>query len=102
ERLMDVVRTEKDVEVRRRAIRSLGNMRADKSGTILSELYGRETDADNKKSIISALAGQQNAEALVSIARKESDTSMKLEIVQRLSNIAGNKGAMAYLVEIRK
>ena len=102
ERLMDVVRTEKDAEVRRRAIRSLGNMRADKSGAILSELYGRETDADNKKAIISALSGQQNGEALVALARKESDLSMKREIVQRLSNMTRNKVAMAYMAEILK
>lgn len=102
ERLMDVVRTERDVEVRRRAIRSLGNMRAETSGTILSELYGRETDADNKKAIISALAGQQNGEVLVALARKESNTAMKLEIVQRLGNMPRNKAAMAYMAEILK
>jgi HEAT repeat protein len=102
ERLMDVVRSEKDVEVRRSAIRSLGNMRADKSGAILAELYGRETDVDNKKAIISALSGQQNGEALVALARKESDMSMKREIVQRLSNMTRNKVAMAYMAEILK
>jgi HEAT repeat protein len=102
ERLMDVVRSEKDVEVRRSAIRSLGNMRADKSGAMLAELYGRETDVDNKKAIISALSGQQNGEALVALARKESDMSMKREIVQRLSNMTRNKVAMAYMAEILK
>lgn len=102
ERLMDVVRSEKDAEVRRRAIRSLGNMRADKSGALLSELYGRETDADNKKAIITALSGQQNGEALVAIARKESDLAMKREIVQRLSSMSRNKAAMDYMAEILK
>jgi HEAT repeat protein len=102
ERLMDVVRSEKDVEVRRSAIRSLGNMRAEKSGAMLAELYGRETDVDNKKAIISALSGQQNGEALVALARKESDMSLKREIVQRLSNMTRNKVAMAYMAEILK
>ncbi len=102
ERLMDVVRSEKDAEVRRRAIRSLGNMRVDKSGALLSELYGRETDAENKKAIITALAGQQNGEALVAIARKESDLAMKRQIVQRLSDMPKNKAAMDYMAEILK
>ncbi len=102
ERLMDVVRSEKDAEVRRRAIRSLGNMRVDKSGALLSELYGRETDVDNKKAIITALAGQQNGEALVAIARKEGDLAMKREIVQRLSGMTRNKAAMDYMAEILK
>lgn len=102
DRLMDVVRSEKDAEVRRRAIRSLGNMRADKSGAMLSELYGRETEADNKKAIITALSGQQNGEALVALARKESDLSMKREIVQRLSGMTRNKAAQDYMLEILK
>lgn len=102
ERLMDVVRSEKDAEIRRRAIRSLGNMRADKSGALLSELYGRETDAENKRAIITALAGQQNGEALVAIARKESDLAIKRQIVQRLSDMPRNKAAMDYMAEILK
>lgn len=102
ERLLDVVRSEKDVEIRRRAIRSLGNMRADKSGAVLSELYGREQDVDNKKAIITALGSQQNGEALVALARKESDMALKRDIVQRLSNMPRNKAAMDYMLEIIK
>jgi HEAT repeat protein len=102
ERLLDVVRSEKDVEIRRRAIRSLGNMRADKSGAVLSDLYGREQDVDNKKAIITALGSQQNGEALVAIARKETDMTLKRDIVQRLSNMRNNKAAMDYMLEIIK
>ncbi len=100
ERLLDVVRSEKDVEIRRRAIRSLGNMRADKSGAVLSDLYTREEDVDNKKAIITALGSQQNGEALVAIARKETNTTLKRDIVQRLSNMTRNKAAMDYMLEI--
>jgi HEAT repeat protein len=102
DRLMDVVRTEKDVEVRRRAIRSLGNMRADKSGAVLSDLYGREQDVDNKKAIITALSSQQNGETLVAIARKETNMTLKREIVERLSGMRRNKAAMDYMLEIIK
>jgi len=102
ERLLDVVRSEKDVEIRRRAIRSLGNMRADKSGAVLTDLYGREQDVDNKKAIITALGSQQNGEALVAIARRETDMTLKRDIVQRLSNMTRNKAAMDYMLEIIK
>lgn len=102
DRLLDVVRTEQDAELRRRAIRSLGNMRADKSGAALSELYGRESDADNKKAIISALANQNNGEALVALARKETNMTLKRDIVSRLSNMTRNKAAMDYMLEIIK
>lgn len=102
DRLMDVVRTEKDVDIRRRAIRSLGNMRADKSGAALADLYGREQDVDNKKAIITALASQQNGEALVGLARKETNLTLKRDIVQRLSGMTRNKAAMDYMLEIIK
>lgn len=102
DRLMDVVRTERDAEIRRRAIRSLGNMRADKSGAALADLYGREQDVENKKAIVTALASQQNGEALVAIARKESNMTLKREIVSRLSNMTRNKAAMDYMLEIIK
>lgn len=102
DRLTDVIRTEKDPEVRRRAIRSLGSMRAEKSAAALTDLYSREDDVDNKKAIVSALASQSNGEALVAIARKETNMTMKREIVQRLSNMTKNKAAMDYMAEIIK
>ena len=100
DRLTDVIRTEKDPEIRRRAIRSLGSMRAEKSAAALTDLYSREDDVDNKKAIVSALASQNNGEALVAIARKETNMTMKREIVQRLSNMTKNKAAMDYMAEI--
>lgn len=102
DRLNEVIRTEKDAELRRRAIRSLGSLRSETSGTALADLYSRESDADNKKAIISALAGQNNGEALVAIARKETDMSIKREIVSRLSTMSTNKAAMDYMLEIIK
>jgi HEAT repeat protein len=102
DRLSDVIRTESDVEIRRQAIRSLGRMRADKSGALLADLYSREADLDNKKAIISALSSQTNGEALVAIARKESNMTLKRDIVSRLSNMPKNKAAMDYMLEIIK
>ena len=102
DRLMDVVRSEKDADVRRSAIRSLGRMKADKSGSVLADLYDRESDVDNKKAIISALSSPQNGEALVGLARKEQNMSLKRDMVQRLSNMRNNKAAMDYMLEIIK
>ncbi len=102
DRLSDVIKSEKDAEIRRRAIRSLGSMRADKSAAALTDLYAREDDVENKKAIISALGNQNNGEALVAIARKETNMTMKREIVSRLSNMTRNKAAMDYMLEIIK
>jgi HEAT repeat protein len=103
EQLTQVLKTEKDPEVRRRALRNLGNMKSDKTGQMLVDLYASETDVDNRKAIINALASQENAEALVAVARKESNISLKTEIVGRLRDMSSrSKVAMDYLVEILK
>jgi hypothetical protein len=54
---------------------------------------------DVKKAVISALAMQDNATALVAIARKESDPGLKRDIVGRLSHM-NSKVATAYMLEI--
>ncbi|HQX81374.1 MAG TPA: hypothetical protein PKW63_06420 [Vicinamibacterales bacterium] len=102
DRLSEVARGERDVELRRRALRSLGSMRADKSGAILADLYSREEDVENKKTIVSALMSQNNGEALVTIARKETNMTLKRDIVSKLSTMSRNKAAMDYMLEIIK
>lgn len=98
-----IVKTEKDPEVRRRALRSLGNQKSDKTGQILVDLYGAEQDVESKKTIISSLASQSNAEGLVAIARKETTLALKTDIVRRISDLAPrNKVAADYLMEIIK
>ncbi|HXT70659.1 MAG TPA: HEAT repeat domain-containing protein [Vicinamibacterales bacterium] len=103
DQLNRVIKSEKDPEVRRRALRSLGNMRSEKTGQMLVDLYGSETDLEAKKSIISSLTNQNNAEGLVAIARKESSLPLKTEIVRKLADMAPkNKVAADYLMEIIK
>ena len=98
-----VVKSEKDAEVRRRALRMLGTMKSDKTGQMLVDLYAGEQDVEARKSIISALASQNNAEGLVALARKETSLPLKTEIVRRLSDMAPrSKAAADYLMEIIK
>jgi hypothetical protein len=54
-----------------------------------------------KRSIINALFIQQNAPALVTIARSESNPGLKKEAVSRLS-IMHSKEATDYLMELLK
>ena len=96
-----ILKTEKDPEIRRRAIRSLGGRKADKSGQMLVDMYAGEVDVENRRTIISALSSQNNAEGLVAIARKETTLTLKRDIVARLSEMAPkNKVAADYLMEI--
>jgi len=45
---------------------------------------------------------QGHAEALVTLARKETDPALKRSIVEKLSLISGSKVAMDYLMELLK
>src|SRR5262245_54883252 len=59
-----IVTTEKDPEIRRRAVRSLGNRKIEKSGQMLVNMYAGEQDLETRRTIIGALSQQNNAEGL--------------------------------------
>lgn len=101
--LTEIVKTEQDPAVRQRAIRGLGGQAGSETGPLLVDLYGAETNEDVRRAVIGALAAQDNAEALVAIARKESSIRLKTEIVGKLSEMAArSKVAADYLMEIIK
>jgi hypothetical protein len=103
EQLTQVLKIEKDPEVRREAMRRLGGQRVELTGQALVTLYEVETDRENRRAIISALSSQNNADGLVAIARKETSLELKTEIVRRLSDMAPrSKVAADYLMEIIK
>jgi HEAT repeat protein len=101
DKLIDLARNEKEPEVRRVAIRSLGVMGAAKTGDVLRSMYGSEMSVDERREIINALFMQQNAAALVALARAETDPTMKREIVQKLSAMK-SKEASEYMLELLK
>lgn len=101
EQLLAIIRGEKDAQVRLRAVRSLGQLGANKTGAALIDLYGGEPDPDVRRAVISALAQQNNAEALVAIARKETSLDLKRDLVRRLSELAPrSKVAADYLMDV--
>jgi hypothetical protein len=101
DKLLEVVRTEKDPKVRADAMRVLASQKAGITGDTMVSLYNAEQDSQIKQSIVDGLYSQRNAKALVDIARGEKDAKMKLRIVERLSNMR-NKEAQDYLEEILK
>ena len=102
DQLQQAVKTEKEPTVRARAIRALGNQKIDRTGTMLTDLYANG-DKDTKNAVISALSNQNNADGLISIARKETDKDMKLAIVRRIAEMAPHsKAAADYLLEFVK
>jgi len=100
ERLQQIARAEADAEIRMQAVRSFGSAGRERTGTILQDMYAKESAPEIKRAIISALHSQNNAEGLVAIARRETDPKLKEEIVRRLSTMTKSKVALDYLMEI--
>lgn len=101
DRLLELAKTEPDPELRRTAVRNLGLMGANKTGQALNDIYGSDKDPAVRKAVLDALFIQGNAEALVALARKESDPEMKRSIVEKLS-LMRSKVATDYLMELLK
>jgi HEAT repeat protein len=101
--LAQVAKTDADENVRHRAVLALGQQPAERTGTVLTDLYSARTDAGWRRIVIAALAQQNNANALVTIARQESDLTLKRDLVRQLSSMAGkNETAANYLMEVIK
>jgi hypothetical protein len=103
DQLADIARTDQDAAVRQRAIRSLGAQRPERTGQTLNTLYGGTQDAATRTAIIQALAQQNNADGLVTIARKETSLDLKRQIVSQLSRLAAKSQVAAdYMMEMLK
>ena len=100
-RMIDLAKTEPNVDLRRAAVRNLGLMGSKRTGDALVEIYAVEKDASIRKSVINALFLQENATALVALARKEPDLTLKKEMVQKLSHMR-SKVATDYMLELLK
>ena len=105
DQLLQVTRTDKEPAVRQQAVRSLGNLKSDRTGQSLVDLYAAQPDAELRKSIMSALANQNNAEGLIAIARKETNSDLKIAIVRKIADLASSgksKAAADYMAEFIK
>ncbi len=98
--LLNIAKTEKDADLRNRAIRTLANNRNAPLDGLL-EMYPT-VDASAKSAIIDGLRDRRDAKTLVDLARKETDPQMKRKIVERLAGMRDNKDAMDYMMEILK
>ena len=99
EKLLELAKTEKDPKLRREAIEKLAVMGRGKTGTALESLYAQESDAAIRKIIINGFFIQNNVTGMIAAARKETDPTVKKEIVQRLS-LMHSKEATDYMLEL--
>jgi HEAT repeat protein len=101
DKLIELAKSERDPELRKAAIHNLGLMRRPGTTEALTSIYSSDASPDVKKSVVNALFIQQNATALVTLARAEKNIELKKEIVQKLSNMH-SKEATDYLLELLK
>jgi hypothetical protein len=103
DRMVDIAKTEKDGDLRRAAIHNLGVMRSTGSnaGDALVSIYKADNSSDIKRAVVNSLFIQRNAKSLVDLARSEKDSSMKREIVQKLSVMKAPE-ATDYMLELLK
>ena len=98
-KLLEAAQSEKDPDLRRTAVRNLGLIHSDDSAKALQSIYAKETDRGTKEEVLNALFIQENAAAIVAIARNEKDPELKRTAVSKLS-IMHSKEATDYLMEI--
>jgi HEAT repeat protein len=99
-RMIELARSEQNAELRREAVRNLGMMDSKGAGETLTEIYRTDKDPEIRKTVIQGLFQQENAAALVALARKEEDPALKRTIVSRLSQMGDNKIATDYMMEL--
>jgi hypothetical protein len=98
-KLLQAAQSEKDPQLRRAAIRNLGLVHSNDSGKALQAIYAKETDREVREEVLNAFFLQNNATALVAIARAEKDPELKKTAVQKLS-IMHSKEGTEYLMEL--
>ena len=98
-RLVEAAEGEKDPELRRTAIKNLGLVGGKDSANALQSIYAKETDRSLKEEVLNAYFLEGNSAALVAIARSEKDPGLRKKAVEKLSLI-GDKTATDYLMEI--
>ncbi len=102
DQLMQIINTEKEPSVKNRAVSALGNVKADKTGTTLVNVYG-SGDRDTKMAVIRALGNQNNAEGMIAVFGKETEPTLQREMVSKLAEMAKtSKVAMDFLVNLVK
>ncbi len=101
DKLNEIAKGEKDPELRKNAIRNLGLMKRTGTSEALTGIYNADSSLDVRKAVVNAFFIQNNATALVGLARAEKNPEMKKDIVSKLSNMK-SKEATDYLMELLK
>jgi outer membrane protein assembly factor BamD (BamD/ComL family) len=97
--LIGVAQTEKDPEVRRRAVKSLGIFGGQEGSNALLAIYGSQADLETKREVINALFINGAGKQMVALARKETNPELKRALVQKMS-LMSSPEITEYMMEI--
>ena len=100
DKLMELLRAEKDPKLRVTLARVLSSYRNTQVSDSLIAMYANETDPQVKQAIIDNIYSQRNGTAMVNLAKAEKDPKLKLRMIERLGNMKNCKECADYLVEI--
>ena len=101
--LIELARTEKDMSLRRTAVRNLGLMGSSKTAEAIKQIYqASDSTPEIRKEAINALFLQNNGRVMVELARAEKDPALKKELVAKMSIMHGSKEVTDYLMELLK
>lgn len=98
-RMSEIAKSDSNPELRLYAVKQLGVMGSKRTGDTLVEIYSSDKDPEVRRAVINGLFVSNNAEQLVTLARKEQDPVMKKDMVSKLSNMH-SKVATDFLLEI--
>lgn len=104
DRLVELARNEKELELRGNIVRHLGLMGPARSGEGLRALYVADGNPESRRQVVSALAAQQNLTALVALARAEQNRAARKALVEQVMQMRPRQspGDLAELVELIK
>lgn len=97
--VFEVAKSEKDPDLRRKAIESIGVFGGKNSARILVELYESETDRDTREKILESLMIAGDAKPLVALFKKETDRELKKKILQQIA-IMGDEETAELFAEL--
>lgn len=97
--LIEIAKTDADAEVRNDAIEGIGLIDSPEARAALSSLYENATDIETKRRIIEALMLQDDAAALIGIARAEQAPELRRAAIEALS-MMDTEAANDFMLEI--
>jgi HEAT repeat protein len=100
-KLVEIAQSQTDPRLRVAAIKSLGLMGGNGRSDLLVSIYKSDQNRDVREATLKSLFLQQNAKALIELARAEKDPEMKREIIRNLS-LVPSKETTDYMMEILK